>query len=141
MTVRIATTEVITVGPDADVRFAAEKMRAHHVGCVLVVDGARLLGILTDRDIALRVVAEALPPSTRVAEVMTPDPITAPASAGIETILRALRKAGTRRLPLLDDAGLVVGIVTHDDLVPLLANELRQLGEGIERAVDSSELR
>src|SRR5262245_57136070 len=123
MSVRIATKNVITVTPDADVRFVAQKMRAHRVGCVLVVDSRRLLGIVTDRDLALRVIAEERPLDTKVTEVMTPDPITAPASSGIEAILRALRKAGTRRLPIVADDGAVVGIVTYDDLLPMLARE------------------
>ena len=92
-------------------------------------------------DLALRVVAQGLPLDTAVSMVMTPDPTTAPGSAGIETVLRLLRKAGTRRLPLVNPDGTLAAIVTHDDLVPLLARELQNVGDAIERGVDASDLR
>ncbi len=141
MTVRAATEKVICAPADASVSLVAQQMRAHRVGCVVIVTGKRPVGIVTDRDLALRIVAESLPGSTPVSEVMTPDPVTADQAAGIETILRALRNAGTRRLPLVNDDGEVVAIITHDDLVQLLAREMRSLGEGVERAADASDLR
>jgi CBS domain-containing protein len=141
MIARIATDPVITASPAASAADIAALMRTHHVGCVVIVEDERPIGIVTDRDLALRVVADSLPGATPATDVMTPDPVTALASAGIETMLRALRKAGTRRLPLVDERGRLVAIVTHDDLVQLLASELKNLGESIERAVDSTELR
>lgn len=141
MTVRAATEKVICAPADASVSSVAQQMRAHRVGCVVIVSGKRPVGIVTDRDLALRIVAESLPGSTPVSEVMSPDPVTADQGAGIETILRALRNAGTRRLPLVNKQGDVVAIITHDDLVQLLARELRNLGEGVERSADASDLR
>jgi CBS domain-containing protein len=141
MTPRIANETPITVTGDVDVQTVAQQMRARRVGCVIVVKERRPIGIVTDRDLALRVVAAGLPATTKICEVMTPDPITADASAGIETMLRVLRNSGTRRLPLVHPDGSLAAIVTHDDLVPFLARELRSLGEAIERSVDSSELR
>ncbi len=141
MTDHIATTPVITASPSATVAEVAQIMRAHHVGCVVIVRDERPIGIVTDRDLALRVVAESLATTTEVAAVMTPAPVTAPATAAIPTMLREIRLAGTRRLPLVDERGRLVAIVTHDDLVQLLARELKDLGDGIERAVDASELR
>lgn len=141
MIARIAKTPVITATPRSSVAQVARLMRAHHVGCVVIVEDARPVGIVTDRDLALRVVAESLPGTTEAAEVMTPDPVTARANAGIEAMLRELRLAGTRRLPLVDERGRLVAIVTHNDLVQLLASELKSLGEGLARAVDSTELR
>lgn len=141
MKLSIGSETPVTATGDADVQSIAQKMRASRVGCVIIVRDNRPIGIVTDRDLALRVIAEGLPPTTPVCDVMTPDPITASASAGIGTILTILRKAGTRRLPLVGEDGALVAIVTHDDIVPFLARELRNLGETIERAVDSSELR
>ncbi len=141
MNARLASEAVITATADCSVASLARKMRRHHVGCVVIVARGRPIGIVTDRDLALRVVAESLPATTPASAVMTPDPVTARATAGIEAMLRELRKAGTRRLPLVDDAGRLVAIVTHDDLVRVLAGELKHLGESIERGVDSTELR
>lgn len=141
MTVRAATEKVICAPTDASVSSVAQQMRAHRVGCIVIVSGKRPVGIVTDRDLALRIVAESLPGTTPVSQVMSPDPVTADEGAGIETILRALRNAGTRRMPLVNDEGDVVAIITHDDLVQLLAREMRSLGEGVERSADASDLR
>ncbi len=138
---RFAHRPVITATPDADVASVARLMRAHHVGCVVIVERKRPIGIVTDRDLALRVLAQGLPLDSPVSLVMTPDPTTAPLTAGLETMLRTLRKAGTRRLPLVNEDGTLASIVTHGDLVPLLARELQSVGEAIERSVDASELR
>lgn len=141
MATRIAKHDVVTAKPTDTVSDVAILMRVHRVGCVVIVDDGRPVGIITDRDLALRVLAEWRPADTRVSAVMTPDPIVADEHAGIETMLSTLRKAGARRLPLVDAGGDLVGIVTHDDLVRLLARELGEIGEGIERSVDSTELR
>ena len=141
MTTSIASETPITVTAETTVREAAQKMRAHRVSCVVVVDGRRPIGIVTDRDLALRVLAEDLRTSTTVSEVMTPDPITAPESSGMETILRLLRRSGRRHLLLVDAAGGLVEMITHDDLVPVLQRELRNLGETIGCAVGAPELR
>jgi CBS domain-containing protein len=141
MSARIASDHVITALPSDAVSEVARLMRVHRIGCVVIVDDGRPVGIVTDRDLALRVVAESRAATTPVSAVMTPDPIVADATAGIETMLTILRKAGTRRLPLVDAHGDLVGIVTHDDLLKLLARELGEIGESIERSVDSTELR
>lgn len=132
---------VVTATPADDVRSVARKMRDAHVGCVVVVQDRRPVGIVTDRDLAVRVLAGDVPSHVAVSTVMTVDPTTVPVRASIDAALRAMRKAGVRRLPLVDDAGLLVGIVTHDDIFVSFARELGELGEGIESAVDSSELR
>ncbi|MBI2391348.1 MAG: CBS domain-containing protein [Deltaproteobacteria bacterium] len=106
-----------------------------------MVQDRRPVGIVTDRDLALRVVAADAPSTTPVSTVMTVDPTTLPVHATVDTALRTMRMAGSRRLPLVDDDGHLVGIVTHDDIFVSFARELGELGEGIESAVDSSELR
>jgi CBS domain-containing protein len=140
-TPRVVSEHVITATRSTTAAVVATMMRAHRVGCVVVVEDGRPIGIVTDRDLALRVVADSLPGHTLVEDVMTPDPVTARATAGIETMLRVLRKAGTRRLPLVDDAGHLVGIVTHDDLLRLHSRELEALGAAVEDEVDATELR
>src|SRR5262245_23538959 len=96
---------------------AARRMRDYHVGCVVVTRGARPVGILTDRDIAMRVVAEGRDPAqTLISDVVTYDPTTLPRSAGIDTAVQLMREHGVRRLPIVTDEGRITGIVTADDL-------------------------
>jgi CBS domain-containing protein len=120
----------------------ARRMRDFHVGCVVVVREARAIGILTDRDLVLRVMAAGRDPaSTQVEDIVTYDPTTLDRSDGIETALRRMRERGVRRLPIVDDHGKVTGIVTADDLTVLLAQELADLGVGISDNVDSTDSR
>ncbi|KYF67366.1 CBS domain-containing protein [Sorangium cellulosum] len=120
----------------------ARRMREFRVGCVVVTQGARAIGILTDRDLVLRVMADALEPEkTLVSEIVTYDPTTLQQSDSIETALRLMRERGVRRLPIVRYDGKVTGIVTADDLTVLLAEELADLGAGIQHNVESTESR
>jgi CBS domain-containing protein len=120
----------------------ARKMRDYRVGCVVVTRGAHPIGIITDRDLALRVVAEGLnPASTRVSDIVTYDATTLPRTAGIDTAVRLMRERGVRRLPIVTEDGKITGIVTADDLTILLAQELGDLGAGLQHSVDAGESR
>lgn len=120
----------------------ARRMRDFHVGCVVIVREARVVGIITDRDLVVRVMAEGRDPfQTPVAEVVTYDPSTLDQSDGIETALRLMRERCVRRLPIVDRQGKVTGIVTADDLIVLLSQELADLGIGIRENVDATESR
>ncbi|MCC6553649.1 MAG: CBS domain-containing protein [Polyangiaceae bacterium] len=120
----------------------ARRMRDFRVGCVVVTRGARVTGILTDRDLVMRVMAEGRDPQrTLVADIVTYDPATLERTDSIETALRVMRERGVRRLPIVDYSGKVTGIVTADDLTVLLAQELADLGTGISENVDASESR
>ncbi len=105
---------------------AAETMRDQHVGVVIVLDeGGRAVGILTDRDIVCRVVAARQDPaSVRVESVMSRDIVMGRVSDRIEQAALTMRKKGIRRLPLADSDGRVVGLVSLDDLMVLLAGEM-----------------
>lgn len=117
-------------------------MRDFRVGCVVVTRGARVVGILTDRDMVIRVMAEGRNPEhTLVADVVTYDPATLQRADGIETALHLMRERCVRRLPIVSYDGKVTGIVTADDLTALLAKELSALGAGISENVDTSESR
>lgn len=121
---------------------AARRMRDFKVGCVIVVRNARPVGILTDRDLAIRVVAAGLDPErTPVSEIVTYDATTVPRDAGIESAVRLMSERGVRRLPIVTDEGRVTGIVTADDLMVLLNGQLAELAVGIRDNVDSSESR
>jgi CBS domain-containing protein len=121
---------------------AARRMRDFRVGCVVVVRDARPVGMLTDRDLALRVIAEGRDPDTTlVSDVVTYEAATLPYDVGIDTAVRVMSERGVRRLPIVTADGTVAGIVTADDLFVLLAKALGELGEGIRDNVDTAESR
>jgi CBS domain-containing protein len=128
MTVRDLMREaVVTATPETTVTEVAELARTENVGSVVVVDGDEPVGIVTDRDIALRIVADgADPASTTASDVMTPDPTTVDVGAGVMEVSREMVGAGVRRMPVVDGDELV-GIVTLDDLNRLLVGELGNL--------------
>ena len=132
----------VVAGMEETAQSVARKMRDFHVGSVVVTRGAHPIGIITDRDLAIRVVAQGLDPSTtKVSEVVTHDPTTLSRDASIETAVRTMRARGVRRLPIVTDDGRIMGIVTADDLTVLLTQELAALGESVEASVDSDESR
>jgi len=112
----------VTVSPSTTVAEAARLMDRAGVGSLLVLAGERLVGIVTDRDLALRAVARGMPMDGRVDAVMTTGVVTLPMTATREDVVRALRAHAVRRLPLL--AGdRVAGLVTLDDLLADAATE------------------
>ena len=114
---------------------AAERMHQRAVGALVVLNDAQQpIGILSDRDIVERVVAVSRDPSTTtVADVMTGSPWTIPEDASIESAIGYMRAHGVRRLPVVDRNDRLVGLVTLDDIVILLAEELADIGRLIER--------
>ena len=106
----------VTLPPDATVQEACAAMAAQRVGCVLVADaGGRLIGIFTGRDAVCRIGAECRSPAaTRLAEAMTPNPVTLPPGAGAMEALRLMQDGGFRHLPLVE-GGAVVGVVSRGD--------------------------
>lgn len=134
--------QVITAKLDETALAVACRMRDHKVGCIVVVRDERPVGMLTDRDLVLRVVAEGLDPAAvLVSSIVTYDAVTVARTDGFETAVRTMRQHGVRRLPIVDADGRVTGIVTADDLVALLGSELSSLGEAITGNVDGSESR
>lgn len=121
--------EVIFAYRDTRLVEAARLMREHHVGSlVVVVDrlSERVpVGILTDRDIVVAVVAKELDPRTLTAgEVMSRELFSVREEDGIADALRLMRERGIRRLPVLTHSGALAGIVTIDDLLELVGEEL-----------------
>ncbi|NOU27828.1 MAG: CBS domain-containing protein [Polyangiaceae bacterium] len=120
----------------------AKKMRNARVGCVVVTRAERPIAIVTDRDLALRVVADARAPQiTALRDVATYDPIVVRDEDGIETVLGLMAKHGVRRLPVVSEGGHLLGIVTADDLTVLLGRQLSELAEGIRENADATESR
>jgi CBS domain-containing protein len=125
----ICNRSVVVTPRDTSVEAAARLMREHHVGSLVVVDetarGRKPVGILTDRDIAIEVVAAGVAPaSVTVGETMAPDLVTARESDEPWETIRLMRQKGIRRVPVVDAQGLLVGIVTVDDLLEIIAEEI-----------------
>jgi CBS domain-containing protein len=121
---------------------AARRLRDFQVGCVVVTCSGKSVGILTDRDLALRVVAEGRDPhTTLVSDIVTYDATTVSRDAGIEAAVRIMRERGVRRLPIVAEDGQVTGIVTADDLIVHLTKDLAGLGAAIRDNVDADDTR
>lgn len=132
---------VVTASERETVATVAQRMRDQRTGCVVVTRENRPIGLLTDRDICVRVVAEGRASDVLVSEVATYDPFVLRETDGIETAAAQMRVHGVRRFPIVNANGNVTGIVTADDLLVLLGREIAGLGEGLEASVDATESR
>ena len=113
----VITRHVIVVRPDETLQRAAELMAQLNVGSLPVYDGHALLGIITDRDITVRATAFNKSPSqTLVAEAMTTQALSCAEDDSVEDVLKQMGDAQVRRLPVLNRAKEIVGIVTLGDL-------------------------
>jgi CBS domain-containing protein len=131
---QICTKPVVTVSPTTTVREAADLMRRKQVGAVIVANAGAPKGILTDRDIAIRVVAEERDPvKTRVSEVMHQNPAVLSEDQGIFDAAKMFSAKAVRRLPVVDKQGQVVGIVALDDLLMLLGNEMGHVATALSK--------
>ncbi|MFD0274628.1 cyclic nucleotide-binding/CBS domain-containing protein [Kitasatospora sp. NPDC127111] len=108
-------TPPITVAPDATALEAARRMEAEAVGCLMVAEGGVLHGVLTDRDLVVRVLATGATPETPVGVLMSAPAVTIDADQDLAAAYRAFRRSGVRRLPVLE-AGRPVGLLAIDDL-------------------------
>ena len=107
---------VETIAPDTSVAEAVHKMHQFNIGALLVTEGERLVGIFTERDVLLRVVNEELDPkSTRVAQVMTPNPLAVKPTTTAEEAMRVVTEKRVRHLPVVED-GRLAGLVSSGDL-------------------------
>ena len=112
----VMTRDVQTVRPDQPVREAASFMLSADAGSIPVIDGDRLIGMITDRDIAVRGVAKGYGPDTPVRELMTNDIICARDDDDVDDVASRMSEAQVRRLPVIDDDHRLCGIVSLGDL-------------------------
>ena len=112
----VMTREVATVRPDQTAREAATFMLNADAGSIPVTEGDRLIGMITDRDIAVRGVAKGHGPDTPVSEIMTSGIVCARTSDSVEEVASRMSEAQVRRLPVIDDSEKLVGIVSLGDL-------------------------
>ncbi|HVB46886.1 MAG TPA: CBS domain-containing protein [Burkholderiales bacterium] len=131
---------VVVAKGGTDLRQAARLMRDHHIGALIVIDGTewatRPIGIVTDRDIVIAVVAApgVRPESLTVRDVMARELVVAHEDDGVFEAIEAMQDKGVRRLPVVTAEGRLIGVVTLDDLLRVLANELGGLATAMQRA-------
>jgi len=135
---RVCVHEVLVAPKSTTVHEAARIMRQHHVGDLVMVDstGGRVVptGIVTDRDIVLSVVATGLNPDIfTIGDLVTSELVTVREDEGILETIQQMRFRGIRRAPVVNAEGDLVGIITVDDLIKLLGEELSELAKLISR--------
>jgi CBS domain-containing protein len=128
----------ITVRRSDELVRAAQLMREQHIGYLVVVDpevtdqSVHPVGVVTDRDIVISVVADQTDPrALRVGDVMTPSPVTVSVAEPVGRALRKMRRAGVRRLPVVGQRRELIGVLSLDDVVELLAGAMQNLAGSI----------
>jgi CBS domain-containing protein len=128
----VMTSNPCSIDADKSVAYAAKMMRDEDVGIAPIVEGDRLTGVLTDRDIAVRVVAEGRnPEQVKVLEVASRDVVTLDPQQDLDEVLRLMARHQVRRLPVVEEDGRLVGVVAQAD-VAKEADE-RRTGEVVEQ--------
>ena len=123
--------DVWSVAPTATVYEALEIMAANNIGALVVLDGDRLVGIMSERDYARKVILfDRGSRETTVAEIMTPDPVTVPRSTTVTECMELMTNNRFRHLPVVDDG--LVGVVSIGDVVRAVIDEQRYLIEQLE---------
>ena len=134
----ICSRNVITIRESEELTSAAQLMRQKHVGYLIVIepklDESTVVpvGVLTDRDIVVGVVArETDPRALKVGDVMTRQPVLARDDSTVSAALHHMREIGVRRLPVVDRSGRLVGVLSLDDVLDGLADELMDVASSI----------
>jgi CBS domain-containing protein len=137
---RICDREVLTVSPQATLSEVAGLMSSRHVGSIVVVEDHRPVGIVTDRDIVVKVVAQGRDPKTiQVKEVMSLNPAIVNVNYDLLDVTRIMRDRGLRRLPVVDENRRLLGIVTLDDVLRVLGSEMGNLAEAVHTELTKEE--
>jgi CBS domain-containing protein len=123
--------KVVTIHDFEELQAAAQLMREHHVGYLVVIEPHALgttvkpVGVLTDRDIVVSVLAKGADPrALRVGDVMVRQPVTVDEDASLDFALRQMRKIGVRRIPIVGSTGQLLGVLSLDDVLDALSKEL-----------------
>lgn len=129
----ICTSNVVTIKKTATLTDAVKLMANNHVGSIIVVEiiGERImpLGILTDRDIALTIGNSQKPGAIKVEQVMQSAPVTISENDGIYEAIFKMQEFGVKRLPVIQADGSLIGIVSKDDILKLIAEEINHLSK------------
>jgi signal-transduction protein with cAMP-binding, CBS, and nucleotidyltransferase domain len=130
----LSTKPVVTIATTSTVREAARLMKQKNVGAVIVINGDRPCGILTDRDIAVTVVAGGMDPATvEVGTVMHKNPAVIRDDQGIFDAVKMFDAKGVRRLPVVNADGQLSGVVALDDVLMLFGREMGHVASALSR--------
>ncbi len=143
---KICQRNAVTVGERDEITKAAQLMREKHVGYLVVTESCgealqRPIGVLTDRDIVVTVVArETDPRAFIVGEIMTRQPVSIAESDSVETALHEMRRIGVRRMPVVGSRGELVGVLSLDDLLTVLADQVQSVAGSVlnERRIEGT---
>jgi len=132
--------EVIIVEPTISVTEAAELMRHHHVGDLVVIEkegeDAIPIGIITDRDIVIEVMAQKLDPdSLTVKDIMSTDPVRVAETVSLLDTLELMKQRGVRRVLVIADSGGLQGLLSADDAIELIAEQINDLTQLVDREI------
>ncbi len=128
----VMTKDVICINRHSSVHEAASLMRHHKIGSIVVVSGQDVKGILTEGDIVRKIVAEGRDPeNTSVSEIMSAPVIVIKTDEEIESAARYMKKKGVKRLPVINEEGKLMGIISETDIVRLLPSLLDLIEEKI----------
>ena len=131
--VELATRNVSTIRAGASVLEAAKMMRENHVGTVVIVGSSRSMlapiGLLTDRDIVVGAIAQGVRDldALKVEDIAAQELIVADAEQDAGEVARVMLSSGVRRVPVVNAMGALVGIVSYDDLMAHMSEELAEL--------------
>jgi CBS domain-containing protein len=127
---------VVRISPETNITEACQLMEQNNIGCLIVERDGKLCGILTDRDVALRVTgAKRDPDQTMVKEIMTPDPIRISVDKNLHQLTALMHAYHVRRVPIVNGFDTTLGIVTLDDLIAQLGEEMSEIGKAIAEEV------
>lgn len=122
--------DVLTADPSTSATELAQIMAAENVGSIVITDDESVVGLVTDRDLTLSVIAEGRAPEEVIAEdIMAEGVVTASEDAEILDVLGEMASSAVRRVVAVDENNAPAGIVTYDDFVVLLAQEFGRLGD------------
>lgn len=129
---QVMTESLVTIEPNAPIEKAAVAMREAQVGILPVVESGRPVGVITDRDLALRTIGVEVPPKT-VSEAMTCNPVCMHEAAELDFAVETMRARRIARLLVTDELGRLVGVLSHDDVAVALGGDRRvgKLAEGL----------
>jgi signal-transduction protein with cAMP-binding, CBS, and nucleotidyltransferase domain len=117
----------LTIHVDSTVTDAVNAMREHNVGCLLVTDAGRVVGIFTERDLLTRILSRGRSLETPLRYCMTPNPVTVGPKDPVRTAIRRMQKGGYRHLPVVDEDGRPIGMLSARRVVHYLVEHFPAL--------------
>lgn len=128
----VCQTNVVSVSPHTTIGFVSDLMKQKKIGCVIITENHKPVGIVTDRDLAIRVdLTNNETSSHEISTIMTTDVSTIRKDTGIFEAVQVMKSSKVRRLPVVDMSGRLVGLITVDDIIRLLARELSEIARVI----------